>query len=69
MSDCELGILTGAYSFLRTQHVTPRGEEAEMKRRTSIRSLKNRPGSVVIRRHGKVFVINRANPRWKTRQG
>jgi ribosomal protein L36 len=40
-----------------------------MKRRSSIRSLKNRPGSVVIKRHGKVFVINRANPRWKARQG
>jgi large subunit ribosomal protein L36 len=40
-----------------------------MKRRSSIRALKNRPGSVVIRRHGKVFVINRANPRWKARQG
>jgi large subunit ribosomal protein L36 len=39
-----------------------------MKRRSSIRSLKNRPGSVVVKRHGKVFVINRSSPRFKTRQ-
>jgi large subunit ribosomal protein L36 len=46
-----------------------RREEAAMKVRSSVRSLKRRPGSVVVRRRGKVFVINRANPRWKARQG
>ena len=46
-----------------------RQEEAAMKVRSSVRSLKNRPGSVVIKRRGKVFVINRLNPRWKARQG
>jgi large subunit ribosomal protein L36 len=40
-----------------------------MKVRSSIRSLKNRPGSVVIKRRGKIFVINRLNPRFKARQG
>ncbi|HEY1914314.1 MAG TPA: 50S ribosomal protein L36 [Streptosporangiaceae bacterium] len=40
-----------------------------MKVRSSIRSLKNRPGSRVIKRHGKVLVINRASPRFKARQG
>ncbi|HZD98269.1 MAG TPA: 50S ribosomal protein L36 [Micromonosporaceae bacterium] len=40
-----------------------------MKVRTSIRSLKSRPGSVVIRRHGRVRVINRRDPRWNARQG
>jgi large subunit ribosomal protein L36 len=40
-----------------------------MKVRNSIRSLKSRPGSVVVRRRGKVFVINRAHPRGKARQG
>ena len=40
-----------------------------MKVRGSIRSLKNKPGSRVVRRRGKVFVINRAHPRWKARQG
>jgi ribosomal protein L36 len=28
-----------------------------------------RPGSVVIRRHGRVVVMNRTNPRMKARQG
>jgi large subunit ribosomal protein L36 len=40
-----------------------------MKVRSSIRSLKLRPGSVVIRRRGRVHVINRINPRLKSRQG
>jgi large subunit ribosomal protein L36 len=40
-----------------------------MKVRNSVRSLKRRPGSVVVRRRGKVFVINPAHPRWKARQG
>lgn len=40
-----------------------------MKVRNSLRSLKNRPGSQVVRRHGRVFVINRQNPRLKARQG
>jgi len=44
-------------------------KESAMKARNSIRSLKRRPGSVVVRRRGKVFVINRAHPRWKARQG
>jgi large subunit ribosomal protein L36 len=40
-----------------------------MKVRSSIRSLKNKQGSVVVKRRGKVFVINRSNPRLKARQG
>jgi large subunit ribosomal protein L36 len=40
-----------------------------MKVRSSLRALKQRPGSVVVRRHGKVFVVNRSNPQWKSRQG
>ena len=40
-----------------------------MKVRNSLRSLKNRPGAQVIRRHGKVYVINRKDPRGKARQG
>lgn len=35
----------------------------------SLRSLKQKDGSIVVRRHGKVFVINKRNPRWKARQG
>jgi len=40
-----------------------------MKVRNSLRSLKNKPGSVVARRRGRVVVINRTNPRWNGRQG
>lgn len=40
-----------------------------MKVRNSLRSLKSRPGAQVVRRRGKVFVINRKDPRFKARQG
>jgi large subunit ribosomal protein L36 len=40
-----------------------------MKVRASLRSLKMKDGSIVVRRRGKVFVINKKNPRWKGRQG
>lgn len=40
-----------------------------MKVRASLKSLKNQPGSQVVRRRGKVYVINRSNPRMKARQG
>ena len=40
-----------------------------MKVRASIKSMKNKPGAQVVRRRGKVFVINKKNPRFKTRQG
>lgn len=40
-----------------------------MKVRASLRSLKAKDGSIVVRRRGKVFVINKKNPRWKGRQG
>lgn len=39
-----------------------------MKIRSSVRSLKNQPGAQVVRRRGRVFVINKANPRFKARQ-
>jgi large subunit ribosomal protein L36 len=40
-----------------------------MKVRASLKSLKNKPGSKVVRRRGRTYVINKANPRWKGRQG
>ena len=40
-----------------------------MKVRNSIRSLKKLPGAQVVRRRGRVFVINKKNPRMKVRQG
>lgn len=35
----------------------------------SIRSLKNKPGAQVVKRRGKIFVINKKEPRFKARQG
>ena len=40
-----------------------------MKVRNSLKSLKQRPGSTVVRRRGRTFVQNRRNPRFKARQG
>ncbi|HVV07803.1 ribosomal protein bL36 [Amycolatopsis sp.] len=40
-----------------------------MKARNSIRSLKQQTGSIVVRRRGRTFVINKRNPRFNTRQG
>ncbi|MFF0431425.1 type B 50S ribosomal protein L36 [Streptomyces sp. NPDC004327] len=40
-----------------------------MKVRNSLRSLKARPGAQVVRRRGRVYVINRKDPRAKARQG
>lgn len=40
-----------------------------MKVRNSLKSLKNQAGSQVVRRRGRIFVINKKNPRLKARQG
>ncbi|HEY4943070.1 MAG TPA: type B 50S ribosomal protein L36 [Rhizomicrobium sp.] len=41
-----------------------------MKVRNSLRSLKKRDKDcVVVRRKGRVYVINKKNPRFKARQG
>lgn len=40
-----------------------------MKVRSSLASLARKDGSIVVRRRGRVFVINKKNPRWKGRQG
>ena len=40
-----------------------------MKVRKSLRSLKNKPGAQIVRRRGKVYVINKKEPRFKARQG
>ena len=40
-----------------------------MKVRNSLRSLKNQPGAQVVRRRGKLYVINKKDPRFKGRQG
>ena len=40
-----------------------------MKVRNSLRSLKSVPGAQIVRRRGRVFVINKNSPRSKARQG
>ncbi|WP_084126843.1 50S ribosomal protein L36 [Demequina sp. NBRC 110054] len=40
-----------------------------MKVRASIRSLAKKEGAMVVRRRGKLYVINKRNPRFKGRQG
>lgn len=40
-----------------------------MKVRNSLRSLKAMPGAQIVRRRGRTYVINKRNPRFKTRQG
>jgi large subunit ribosomal protein L36 len=40
-----------------------------MKVRASLKALKRKPGSSVVRRHGRTLVINRTNPKLKARQG
>jgi large subunit ribosomal protein L36 len=40
-----------------------------MKVRSSLKSLKRKPGATVVRRDGKTYVINKVHPRWKARQG
>lgn len=40
-----------------------------MKVRASLKALKQKEGSKVVRRRGKTYVINKRNPKWKARQG
>lgn len=40
-----------------------------MKVRASLKSLAKKEGSILVRRRGKLYVINRKNPRFKGRQG
>ena len=53
----------------RTQARSAR-ERFDMKVRNSLKSAKTRDKNCrVIRRHGRVYVINKRNPRFKARQG
>jgi large subunit ribosomal protein L36 len=40
-----------------------------MKVRNSLKSLKEKEGSLVVRRRGRTFIVNKRHPRWKARQG
>jgi large subunit ribosomal protein L36 len=44
-------------------------EDEAMKVRNSLRSLKQKAGSKVVRRGGRTFIVNKRHPRWKARQG
>jgi large subunit ribosomal protein L36 len=44
-------------------------KETVMKVKNSLKSLKRKDGSIVVRRRGRTFVVNKSNPRWKARQG
>lgn len=49
---------------------TPFSPFTAMKVVSSLKSLKNRhPDCQVVRRKGRVYVINKTNPRFKARQG
>ena len=60
------GTCTGGY---QPPHIRDQEKGIPMKVRNSLRSLKNRPGAQIVRRRGKVYVINRKDPRSKARQG
>jgi len=40
-----------------------------MKVKNSLKSLKLKDGSMVVRRGRRTFIVNKLHPRWKTRQG
>ena len=40
-----------------------------MKNRNSLKALKAKDGSIVVRRRGRTFVINKKNPRLNIRHG
>ncbi len=47
-----------------------RNERQAMKVVSSIKSLKGRhPDNKVVRRKGRVYIINKTNPRYKAKQG
>jgi len=68
----ELARRTGAFLFAR--RLAPRarqtGRVETMKIKNSLKSLKARDrNNRVVRRKGRVYVINKQNPRYKARQG
>ncbi len=40
-----------------------------MKVRASLKSLARQPGAQIVKRRGRIYVINKKNPRMKGRQG
>jgi large subunit ribosomal protein L36 len=60
-----------SFDFRRPGAYVPAGiEAARMKIVNSLKSLKKRDKNCrIVRRKGRVFVINKVNPRYKARQG
>jgi large subunit ribosomal protein L36 len=59
--------LSGTAIFRADSHTS---EIGPMKVRNSLRSLKKRDKNCrIVRRKGRVYVINKKNPRYKARQG
>ncbi len=61
--------MTMVVIFDRVECVALEEGRGTVKVRKSLKSLKQKPGAQVIRRHGKTFVINKKTPRYKARQG
>jgi large subunit ribosomal protein L36 len=54
----------------RRPYLPPLAEESSMKIANSLKTLKKRDKNCrVVRRKGRVYVINKTNPRFKARQG
>jgi large subunit ribosomal protein L36 len=70
--DAKMPRLTGAarMNSFRASLEPPAPRRRVMKVRNSLRSLKKRDKDCrIIRRKGRVYVINKKNPRFKARQG
>lgn len=66
------GVFNDYYHLLRDRVLRPSANEGvhEMKVRNSIRSLaKRHRDNRVVRRKGRIYVINKTNRRFKARQG
>jgi large subunit ribosomal protein L36 len=62
---------SGEFDFIAPDPYLPRfAEDMAMKIVNSLKTLKKRDKSCrIVRRKGRVYVINKANPRYKARQG
>ena len=63
--------MAAAHPYMRALRSAPsQGESRVMKVRSSLKSLKTRHRDCkLVRRKGRVYVINKTDPRYKARQG
>ncbi len=57
------------YGGTRPGSTQQSSEGDNMKVRNSLGSIKKMQGSQIVKRRGRTFVINKENPRFKSRQG